>query len=72
VAALVTSVCIQPTQNAFAVSTETLIEELEMSKVKLEPIQKLLDESEWDKVRQILKSPPVNKLWNLSDVRIVD
>lgn len=67
VAALVTSACVQPTQIAVADSTQTLVDELELSKVKLEPIKQLLEENEWDKVRQILKSPPVNKLWNLGD-----
>jgi hypothetical protein len=26
-----------------------------------------LEQQEWDKVRTILKTPPVNKLWNLGD-----
>ena len=68
VAALVTSACVQPTQIAVADSTQTLVDELELSKVKLEPIKQLLEENEWDKVRQILKSPAVNKLWILGDV----
>jgi len=66
-AALVTSIGLIPSRKASAVSTESLIEELQSSKEKIEPIQQLLENQEWDKVRQILKSPPVNKLWNLSD-----
>jgi len=66
-AALVTSIGLLPSQKASAVSTQTLIEELQSSKDKLEPIAQLLEDKEWDKVRQILKSPPVNKLWNLAD-----
>lgn len=46
----------------------TLVDELQESKSKLEPIPGLLEAKEWDKVRSILKLPPVNKLWNLGDV----
>lgn len=44
-----------------------LIDELQQSKDKLAPIPDLLEAQEWDKVRSILKVPPVNKLWNLGD-----
>ena len=27
----------------------------------------MLEEQKWDEVRTILKTPPVNKLWNLGD-----
>lgn len=71
VAAVLTSVAISPLQQAVAASkTDGLIEELQSQKEKLEPIAQLLAQEEWDKVRQILKSPPVNKLWELADVRI--
>ena len=50
-------------------STAALLEELKASQVKLEAIPDLLEQKEWDKVRSILKVPPVNKLWNLGDVR---
>ena len=55
---------------ASAVSTTTtgvLIDELNNSKSKLQEIPQLLQDQEWDKVRTILKTPPVNKLWNLGD-----
>jgi len=52
---------------AAAASTSSLVEELKECKAKLEPIPALLQEKEWDKVRSILKLPPVNKLWNLGD-----
>jgi hypothetical protein len=48
----------------------SLIDDLTSSIDKLRPIPDLLEEKEWDKVRSILKLPPVNKLWNLGDVSI--
>lgn len=58
----------QTAQAAAASSSALLIDELKECKVKLEPIPDLLEQMEWDKVRSILKVPPVNKLWNLGDV----
>jgi len=71
VAAVVTSVGLLPVPKAVAApsATSTLIEELQSQKEKMEPIQQLLVDGEWDKVRNILKSPPVNKLWNLGDTQ---
>lgn len=43
------------------------VQELERSKTKLQPIPGLLQEQKWDDVRTILKTPPVNYLWNLGD-----
>jgi hypothetical protein len=48
---------------------EDAIDELRQSRDKLKDIPDLLEAKEWDKVRSILKLPPVNKLWNLGDVR---
>ena len=45
-----------------------LVDDLKTSLQKMDPIPELLDQGEWDKVRTILKTPPVNKLWNLGDV----
>jgi hypothetical protein len=45
------------------------LEEMRLSKEKLQAVPSLLEEKEWDRVRTILKLPPVNKLWNLGDVR---
>ena len=45
------------------------LQEMRLSNEKLAAIPDLLEEKEWDKVRSILKLPPVNKLWNLGDVR---
>ena len=56
------------TQAPAAWADTSLLEELVESKEKLAPIPQLLEEKEWDKVRTILKMPPVNKLWNLGDV----
>lgn len=50
-----------------AVSTAALKGDLEASITKIEGIPELLDNGEWDKVRTILKTPPVNKLWNLGE-----
>jgi hypothetical protein len=48
-------------------TTNLLIDELTMSQTKLQEIPGLLQQEEWEKVRNILKTPPVNKLWNLGD-----
>lgn len=61
------AVAIAPSAGA-ASSTAALLEELRISKEKMQPIPSLLEDKEWDKVRSILKLPPVNKLWNLGDV----
>lgn len=34
---------------------------------KISTIPALLKEAEWDKVRTVLKTPPVNSLWNLGE-----
>ncbi|KAL3943710.1 MAG: hypothetical protein SGBAC_002217 [Bacillariaceae sp.] len=52
---------------ALAASASSLKEELKTCQSKLVDIPALLEQQEWEKVRQILKTPPVNKLWNLSD-----
>lgn len=54
-------------QYANASSKDDLLQDLTTSKSKLEVIPSLLDQGEWDKVRTILKTPPVNQLWNLGD-----
>jgi hypothetical protein len=50
----------------------SLLDDLKASRAKLEPIPDLLQNEEWEAVRQILKTPPVNKLWNLGDVSSFD
>lgn len=50
-------------------STDALISDLETSLDKLKPIPSLLEKNEWDAVRTILKTPPVNQLWNLGDAK---
>lgn len=50
-----------------AASTADLVSDLKSSKEKLTPIPDLLQQGEWDKVRTILKTPPVNNLWNLGE-----
>jgi hypothetical protein len=48
-------------------TTDALISDLETSLEKLKPIPSLLEKNDWDAVRTILKTPPVNQLWNLGD-----
>lgn len=55
-------------QPAFAASTkDALIADLNESYAKLVTIPDLLQQQEWDKVRTILKTPPIAQLWNLGD-----
>lgn len=62
------SVLTTQSQSAFAASTkDALIADLNESYAKLSTVPDLLKQSEWDKVRNILKSPPLNLLWNLGD-----
>jgi len=44
-----------------------LVNDLVTSKEKLAAVPQLLADGEWDKARTILKTPPVNNLWNLGD-----
>jgi hypothetical protein len=48
-------------------SVSGLIEALEDSKSKLLQVPDLLKASQWDAARSILKTPPVNTLWNMGD-----
>ena len=62
------SILTTQSQSAFAASTQdALIADLNESYAKLSTVPDLLQQSEWDKVRTILKSPPLNQLWNLGD-----
>lgn len=62
------SVLTTQSQSASAASTkDALIADLNESYAKLSTVPDLLQQSEWDKVRNILKSPPLNLLWNLGD-----
>ena len=62
------SVVATQAQPAFAASTkDALIADLNESYAKLSTVPDLLQQSEWDKVRTILKSPPIIQLWNLGD-----
>jgi len=55
-------------QPANAASTkDALIADLNESYAKLVTIPDLLQQQEWDKVRTILKTPPIVQLWNLGD-----
>lgn len=67
---IVLTVALPTSATAAAAATGPYLEELKLSKSKLEAIPDLLQDKEWDAVRTILKTPPVNKLWNLGDVRI--
>lgn len=52
---------------ANAAGAKDLVGDLVASKEKMKPIPELLQAGEWDKVRTILKTPPVNNLWNLGE-----
>ena len=56
--------------NALAVDdgdNGALILELVESREKLKQVPDLLKANQWDSVRTILKTPPVNNLWNMGD-----
>lgn len=56
------------TNPAFAAGKDdidSMIAELEEVRSKLEPIPRLLQAEDWEGVRTILKSPPVNFIWNV-------
>lgn len=61
---------VNPLVASASTTSDNLVEELRTSVKKIETIPELLDQGEWDKVRTILKTPPVNKLWNLGEVSI--
>ena len=48
-------------------SAASLISELESSKEKLATVPDLLQAQKWDEARTVLKTPPVNYLWNMGD-----
>jgi hypothetical protein len=48
-------------------NVNSLIDELFESREKLKQVPDLLKANEWDSVRTILKTPPVNNLWNMGD-----
>ena len=49
-------------------TSDNLTADLKVAREKLTPIPDLLDKADWDAVRTILKTPPVNQLWNLGEV----
>eukprot|EP00563_Minutocellus_polymorphus_P001035 CAMPEP_0181038910 /NCGR_PEP_ID=MMETSP1070-20121207/10181_1 /TAXON_ID=265543 /ORGANISM="Minutocellus polymorphus, Strain NH13" /LENGTH=225 /DNA_ID=CAMNT_0023116713 /DNA_START=61 /DNA_END=738 /DNA_ORIENTATION=- len=57
----------RPASAAAASTKDALVADLNESYAKLSTVPDLLQQSEWDKVRTILKSPPLNQLWNLGD-----
>jgi len=57
-------------RDVFASGVETeYLSELESSLSKLQSIPNLLSDQKWDEVRTVLKTPPVNKLWNLGETQ---
>uniref|UniRef100_A0A7S1RN15 Uncharacterized protein n=1 Tax=Alexandrium catenella TaxID=2925 RepID=A0A7S1RN15_ALECA len=46
-------------------SAADLVAEIRQDKTLLEPLFEVLKQEQWDKVRTVLKNPPVGKLWNL-------
>lgn len=62
------AICFSPFDVTAAQADKSdMIDELKISRDKLAPIPQLLEDKEWEKVRNILKTPPVNKLWNLGE-----
>lgn len=70
-AAAASSIAIIPFQpaNAAEESRESLLAELNESLAKVQTIPPMLENAEWDKVRTVLKTPPVNQLWNLGETK---
>lgn len=52
-----------------APTAASMIKDLEECAELLKPIPELLQAQKWDEVRNILKSPPVNYLWNMGEGR---
>ena len=53
---------------ANAAATEAdLLAELRAVREALVPLPEMLEAQEWDKVRTVLKTPPVGNLWNLGE-----
>ena len=70
-AALTTSSTLLPTQSAHATPSSTttaaLLTDLQTSLTKITQLPTELENSNWDTARTILKTPPVNQLWNLGE-----
>lgn len=57
----------QAASAAASTDRQSLIRDLEVTRSRLDPIPQLIQNQEWDQVRTILKTPPVNFLWNMGD-----
>ncbi len=71
-AAAAAGVVLLPACPSFAATTairESLIADLDTSLERISTIPPLLESAQWDKVRTVLKTPPVNQLWNLGDAQ---
>ena len=70
-AALTTSSTLLPTQSAHATPSSTttaaLLTDLQTSLTKITQLPTELQNANWDTARTILKTPPVNQLWNLGE-----
>ena len=64
---VVASFGLSPLPATAATDSKALIKDLEATRAKLDPIPGLIQNQEWDQVRTILKTPPVNFLWNMGD-----
>ena len=67
--AVSSSFALLPIQSAYAAADgkDALIADLQTSLTKIETIPSLVDSAEWDKIRTVLKTTPVNELWNLGE-----
>lgn len=65
--AVLLSPLLVPAAASAAPDEQQLLSELQSVRVALKPLPALLEEEQWDKVRSVLKTPPVSNLWNLGD-----
>eukprot|EP00585_Thalassiosira_rotula_P007366 CAMPEP_0196137408 /NCGR_PEP_ID=MMETSP0910-20130528/5399_1 /TAXON_ID=49265 /ORGANISM="Thalassiosira rotula, Strain GSO102" /LENGTH=202 /DNA_ID=CAMNT_0041397857 /DNA_START=14 /DNA_END=622 /DNA_ORIENTATION=+ len=66
-ASISTATILQPLQPALAAESKQLIADLNDSLTAIKVIPSLVEAGEWDKARTVLKTPPVNQLWNLGE-----
>mmetsp|Transcript_9197 Transcript_9197/g.11876 ORF Transcript_9197/g.11876 Transcript_9197/m.11876 type:complete len:185 (+) Transcript_9197:178-732(+) len=66
-AALTGEVLFSPSQALADSSVDAMISDMEKSKEIISRIPDLLKAEKWDEARTLLKTPPVNFLWNMGD-----
>lgn len=66
-AASISTAAIALPQPALAADSKQLITDLNNSLTAITVVPSLVEAGEWDKARTVLKTPPVNQLWNLGE-----